>query len=145
MSTQTGWCVFTRLCQCHLELERAKRPSYFYLGFFFLSKNFNHIIKGVNIFHLKLNIRCKLPNFHPLRTHLTSPWLTLLQVVHFWHGKTWPTNYKQSVFGLERFWYLVWINLMSYKFPIFLFLIPLYIFQIYDGLKKKIGPTHKLC
>ncbi len=32
--TQTCWCVFTWLCQCHLELERAKRLSSFYLGDF---------------------------------------------------------------------------------------------------------------
>jgi hypothetical protein len=85
---------FTWLCQCHMELERAKRPSFFYLGYFLLSKKFNHIAKGVNIFHLKLGNSCRLPNFHPLRTHLPSPWLTLLQVIDFWHGKTWPNNYK---------------------------------------------------
>jgi len=32
---QTCWCVFTQLCHCHLELERAKKPSSFYLGIFF--------------------------------------------------------------------------------------------------------------
>ncbi len=29
---------FTRLCQCHLELDRAKRPSFFYLGYFYYQK-----------------------------------------------------------------------------------------------------------
>ncbi len=37
--TQTCRCVFTWLCQCHLELERAKGPSSFYLGHFSSSKN----------------------------------------------------------------------------------------------------------
>jgi uncharacterized protein (DUF2237 family) len=32
--TQTGWCVLTRLCQCHLELEGVRKPSSFYLGHF---------------------------------------------------------------------------------------------------------------
>jgi len=128
---------FTWLCQCHLELEKAKRLSFFYLGYFLLSKNFNHVAKGVNIFHFKLSSSCRLPNFHPLRTDLPSPWLTLLQPIDFWHGKTWPTNDKHLVFCLERFWHLVWTNLMFYIFPILLFLIPLYIFQIYDGLKEK--------
>ncbi len=27
--------AITQLCQCHLELERVKGSSYFYLGFFF--------------------------------------------------------------------------------------------------------------
>ncbi len=54
MSTQTGWCVFTWLCQCHLELESVRRPSSFCLGYFFLSKNFNHIAKDASISHHKL-------------------------------------------------------------------------------------------
>jgi hypothetical protein len=33
-----GRCVFTHLCQCHLELERAKGPSSFYLDYFFCQK-----------------------------------------------------------------------------------------------------------
>ncbi len=36
-----------------MELERVKRPSSFYLGYFSLSKKFNHIIKDASIFHLK--------------------------------------------------------------------------------------------
>jgi hypothetical protein len=32
--TQKCRCVFTWLCQCHLELEKAERPSSFYLGHF---------------------------------------------------------------------------------------------------------------
>jgi hypothetical protein len=31
MSTQINW-VFTWLCQCHLELKKARKPSSFYLG-----------------------------------------------------------------------------------------------------------------
>jgi hypothetical protein len=34
MSTQTSCCIFTQLCQCHLELERARRPSFLCLGYF---------------------------------------------------------------------------------------------------------------
>ncbi len=59
--TQT--CQFTRLCQCHLELEGDKRPSSFYLGHFFLSKNFDHITKDASILHLKLGDSCKLSYF----------------------------------------------------------------------------------
>jgi len=34
MSTQVNICVFTQLCQCHLEFERIKGPSSFCLGYF---------------------------------------------------------------------------------------------------------------
>jgi hypothetical protein len=54
MSTQTCWCVFTQLCQCHLELERVRKLSSFYMGYFFSSKSFNHVAKDASIFHLKL-------------------------------------------------------------------------------------------
>jgi hypothetical protein len=55
----------------------------------------------------------------------TSPIITanLLQVVGFLHGEIWPTYYKRSIFDMERFWHLVWANLTSCKFSLFLFLI----------------------
>jgi hypothetical protein len=53
MFTQTSWCVFTQLCQCHLELERVLKPSFFCFGYFSFSKNFNYIARNANIFHLK--------------------------------------------------------------------------------------------
>ncbi len=61
--TQTCWCVFTQLCRCHLELERAKKPSFFYFGHFFLSKSFDHITKDVSVFHLKLGGSYRLSYF----------------------------------------------------------------------------------
>jgi len=36
-----------------LELEKAKGPSPFYLGYFSLLKNFNYVAKDASIFHLK--------------------------------------------------------------------------------------------
>jgi len=68
--TQTCQCVFTRLCQCHLELVRAKKLSFFYLGHFSSSKSFNHIRKDADILHLKLGGSCRLSyfsTFNPLR------------------------------------------------------------------------------
>jgi hypothetical protein len=52
--TQTCQCVFTWMCQCHLELEGNKRPLSFYLSHFSSSKSFDHIIKDANVFHFKL-------------------------------------------------------------------------------------------
>jgi hypothetical protein len=46
----------------------------------------------------------------------------LLQAVGFWHGEIWLTYYKWSVLNMERFWHLLWTNLMSYNLSFFLFL-----------------------
>jgi hypothetical protein len=43
-----------------------------------------------------------------------------------------------SIFDMERFWHLVWTNLTSYTFSFLLFLIPLYIFQIFDVFINKV-------
>jgi hypothetical protein len=73
--TQTCWCVFTRLCQCHLELKGDKKLSSFYFGHFSSSKNFNHIKKGANVFHLKLggshwlNFLTSIPSKHTCHHH----------------------------------------------------------------------------
>jgi len=61
--TQTCRCVFTRPCQCHLELEGDKRPSFFYFGHFPSSKSFDHITKNASIFHLKSGNNCRLSYF----------------------------------------------------------------------------------
>ncbi len=61
--TRTCQHVFTWLCQCHLKLERAKKPSSFYLGHFSSSKSFNHITKHASILYLKSSSRCKLSYF----------------------------------------------------------------------------------
>ncbi len=84
----TYQCVFTRLCQCHLELERDKMPSSFYLGHFSSSKSFDHITKDVRVFHLKSSNSRRLNYFltsHPFKTHLPSPW---------------PIYYKPLVFDI---------------------------------------------
>ncbi len=39
---------------------------------------------------------------------------------------------------MQRFWHLVWANLTSYKFFLFLFLIPLHILQIYCMFINKV-------
>jgi hypothetical protein len=61
--TQTCQCVFTHMCQCQLEFERDRRPSSFYLRHFSSSKSFDHIIKDVSVFHLKLSDSHRFSNF----------------------------------------------------------------------------------
>jgi len=51
------------VCQCYLELEGAKGPSSFYLGHFFSSKSFDHIVKDASVFHLKLSNSHRLGYF----------------------------------------------------------------------------------
>jgi hypothetical protein len=59
MFTKTSQCVFTWLCQCHLELARARKPSFFCLDDLFLTKNLNHIAKDLSIFHPKFGGSCR--------------------------------------------------------------------------------------
>ncbi len=135
ISTQKGWHVFTRLCQCHLELERARRPSYFYHGYFHLSKSFNHITKDASTLCLKLGGSCRFSYFptstvsrHTSNHHgwpIASNWFLT------WRNTMDLGQYMQLVFYTNRLWHLLWAYLMSYNFSLILFLIPLYIFQIY--------------
>jgi hypothetical protein len=70
-----------------LELEGDRRPSSFYLGHFSSSKNLNHIIKDVNIFHIKSNNSHRVSYFPtstlPNTLHITTA--DLLQAIDFWH------------------------------------------------------------
>jgi hypothetical protein len=45
----------------------------------------------------------------------------LLQAINFWHGKIWPTYYRQPILDMERFWHLFWTNLTSWNFSLFFF------------------------
>ncbi len=54
MFTQIDWCLFTPLCQCHLEPETTIGLSSFCLGYIFWSTKFKHFAKDASIFHLKL-------------------------------------------------------------------------------------------
>jgi membrane glycosyltransferase len=64
----------------------------------------------------------------------TPPMTTayLLEAIDFWYEKMKKIRMTYDwglIFDMERFWHLVWANLMSCKFSLSLFLIPLYIFQ----------------
>ncbi len=91
--TQTCWWIFTRLCQCHLELERARRPSSFYLGHFFSLESFNHITKDANILHLKSSGRHRLNYF-----------LTSTPSRHTSHHHSQPIVSR---------WFLTWKNMVN--------------------------------
>jgi hypothetical protein len=83
-----------------------------------------YFAKDVTILHLKLGGSCR-PNYfltftlleHTSHRHGTAD---LLQTIDFWYWEIWPTCYKrQLVFDMQRFWHLVWANLMAYKFSLF--------------------------
>ncbi len=100
------------------------------LVIFLHQKRFNHIIKAANIFHLKSSTSHRLnyfsiftPSKHTSHHHgqpiANCQFLTwrnmvdLLQVVDY---------------GPREIWHLLWTNLTSYNFSIFLFPTALYIF-----------------
>ncbi len=124
MSTQTSPCVFRQLCLCHLEPKMARKPPSFCFGFHFFSiKNLNHIAKNVSIFHLKSGDNYR-PNYFSTSTSLrhtshhhdrpiASGW--------FLTWRIWPTYTRRSIFDMEKFWQLIWANLMSCTFSFFLF------------------------
>ncbi len=126
------------MCQCHLEFERTKRPSSFCLGYFFSTKNFNHIIKVTCILNQGIVVGLTTSWLPPL--HDISPIFTidLLKGADFWYGKIRPTYYKRLIFYMDRFWHLVWANLTSCKFSLLCFFILLYIFLIYDVFINKV-------
>ncbi len=88
MFTQTSQCVFTRLCQCHLELERTSGPSSFYLGYFSLSKNFNHFVKDASsILSWAIALGLTTSQLPPFQNTPPITTTNLLQAVGFWHGE----------------------------------------------------------
>jgi len=60
----------------------------------------------------------------PLQDTLPSPWLIYCKPL------IWPTYHRRSVMDMERFWHLLWTNLASCHFFIFLNFTILYIFLI---------------
>jgi hypothetical protein len=91
--TQTCWCVFTRLCQCHLELEGPRKPSSFYLGHFSSSKFFNHITKDVSVLNFESNSSYRFSYF------LTS---TPLKHTSHHHGQL-----------VASYWFFTWKNMVD--------------------------------
>jgi hypothetical protein len=103
-----------------LELEGDRRPSSFYLGHFSSSKNLNHIIKDVNIFHIKSNNSHRVSYFPtstlPNTLHITTA--DLLQAIDFWHVNM--TNLAQSVgYGHGEIFTTTLSHLSLLPFPLF--------------------------
>jgi hypothetical protein len=83
MFTQTSLCVFTQLIQYYFQPTRARRPSPFYLDYFFSSKNFIYVVEDTSIFHLKSSSNSK-SNYFPTSTpssHTTMAMADLLQAI----------------------------------------------------------------
>jgi len=73
-----GECVFMWFCSCHLERQRARRPSSSCLDYFSSSKNVNYIAKDVSTFYFK--------SAH--NVSLTTYWLPPLHDTP--HHHNWP-------------------------------------------------------
>jgi hypothetical protein len=137
--TQTCQCVFTGLCQCHVELEGTKRPSSFNLGHFSTSKSFDHITKNVSIFHLKSNGNHRLsyfststPSRHTSHHHGQS--IASHRFLTYKYGR--PTK-GGRLWTWRNFHKYFWVNLMSCPFSLFLNFTPLNISLIYNVFFNK--------
>ncbi len=100
---------------------------------FFDWKNFNHITKDANIFHLKSSSSHRPSYFSTSTRSKHTSHLHNQPIASGWF-LTWRNMAKilqMIIFDMEKFWHLIWANSTSCKFSLFLFLIPLYIFQIY--------------
>ncbi len=121
--TQSSWCAFARLCQCHLELEKAKWPLSFCFGYFFHQNFLITLPRMQASFILSWAVAIDLPisRLPPLQDTPPIIMVDLLQMINFWHGGMQPPYYMRLVFNMERFWHLVWANFTSYKFSLFPF------------------------
>ncbi len=121
-------------------LKGPKGSFSFCLGYFSLTKKFNHIAKVASILHLKSGDSCR-PNYFLTSTplgHISHLHTWLIASDWFLYEKIWSTSYKRSIFDMDKFWHLVWVNLTSCKFSLFFFLIFLYIFLIFDVFINKV-------
>jgi hypothetical protein len=94
----------------------------FWPGYIFWSIKIKRFAKDASIFHLKLRVAIGLVSFRlsPLQDMPLISTADLSQMVDFWHGEIQPTYYRQSILDMEKFWHLVWANLTSCNFPLFL-------------------------
>jgi hypothetical protein len=137
--TQTCQCVFTRLCQCHLEFEGDKRPSSFCLGHFSSSKSFDHIIKDASTFHLKLGDSCKLnyfltstPLIHNSHHHIQP--IASCQFLTCKYGQPSTNSWLWTYIDFHNNFEPTWCHVTS---PFSFILLPLYISLIYDVFLNK--------
>jgi hypothetical protein len=120
-------------------LKRQKGIHFFVLLLLFIKKFQSHC-KNTNIFHLKSSgshrpsyFPTSAPSRHTSHLHgqpIASGWFLT------WRNTT--DLLQASILDAKRFWHLFWTNLMSCNFSLFLFLIPLYIFQIYSVFINKV-------
>ncbi len=103
-------------------LKGPKGPFLSVLVTFFRKKNSITLqrLQASSILHQAVAIGPVTSWLPPL--HDTSPIsiIDLLQVVDFLYGKIWLTYYKWLVFDMDRFWDLIWTNLMPCKFSFFI-------------------------
>ncbi len=72
-----GKCVFISLCQCHLELQRAKGPSFSCFDYFSSSQKFNYIAKDASTLYLESTNNVSL----------TTSWLPPLHGTPYHHSQ----------------------------------------------------------
>jgi hypothetical protein len=136
--TQTCWCVYTQLCQCHLELEGDKKLSSSYLDHFSSLKSFNHITKDANVFHLKSGNSCWLsyiPTFTTLKhtSHHHGQFIASHQFLTSEYGRPFTSGRLWTSINFHNNFEPTWHP----HFSLFLYFPLLYIFLIYDVFLNK--------
>ncbi len=120
---------------------KGQRALIFIPWSFFFVKSFYHITKYASVFHLKLNVSCRLSYFttftsskHTSHHHGQS--IASCQFLTYKYDWSTTSGWLQTlVIDIERFSHLLWVtlsqldNLSLYFFKNF---TPLYIFLIYD-------------
>jgi hypothetical protein len=89
MSTQIGWYVFTWLCQCHLELQRTRKPFLKNSWWIFFVKKFNYVAKmqTSSILSLVVMVGLIASWLPPLQDTSPIAPIDLLQVVNCLNGE----------------------------------------------------------
>jgi len=108
------------------------RPSSFYFDHFPSSKNFNHITKHTNVFHLKLGDNHRFNHFSTFTfskhtSHQQNQSIANYQFLTYKYR--WPIT--SVCYGHEKIFTVTLNQIMSYHLSLFLNLTPLYISLIY--------------
>jgi hypothetical protein len=133
------------LCESHCfnAIWSLKGPKGFHFSIlftFFCQKNSIQLqrIQASSILNRMVIVNLTTSRLLPLYYTLPIVTTNLFANDRFVTWKNKANLLQWPIIGVETFWHLVWTNLTSYKFSLFLVLIPFYIFQIYDVFTIKV-------
>jgi hypothetical protein len=115
--------VFYTIVPMPFEVWNDHRAFLFCLGYFLWMKNFNHIVKAISIFHLKLGSNHRLNYFSTftLSEHISHLHNQLITSTRFLIWKNMASQLQAIHFYMNKFLHLVWANLVTCRFFFFVF------------------------